>query len=86
MAKIDLYTHLYPTVLFKGPLCLVGEHGIQSLLACACICICTMYWMESYDDRGKKEFPKSFSSMGSGYSDSENNFECHEDLGFSEIS
>lgn len=33
----------------------------------------------------EKGFPKSFSSMGSGYSDSENNFECHKDLGFSEI-
>lgn len=38
-----------------------------------------------YYNRRKKEFPKAFSSINSGYSDSENNFKCHKYLDFSEI-
>lgn len=43
---------------------------------------CTEWYHTTTEE---KRFPKSFSSMDSGDSDSENNFKCHKDLGFSEI-
>lgn len=60
---------------------LVGEHGAQSLQ----ILICSTNQMVLCSERGEKGFPKTFTSIDSGYSDSENNFKCQKYLDFSEI-